>query len=83
MTGTEKRICGLEIRTVSNERGEKIIEGHAVVFGQVANIANQFYEVIERGAFDGADLTDVFLHVNHERQNVPLARRCRGRCHCR
>lgn len=78
MSNLEKRICGLEIRTVGNEHGEKIIEGHAAVFGQVANIGNQFYEVIERGAFDSADLADVFLHVNHERQDVPLARTTSG-----
>lgn len=52
-----------------------IVEGHPAVFGQKANIGNWFYEVIERGAFDKTDFTDVlFSVVNHDLRRIPLAR---------
>jgi len=50
------------------------IVGHAAVFGQKTNIGGYFDEVIERGAFDGCDLTDVSLFVNHMQSSIPLAR---------
>lgn len=58
----------------SNEENSKKIEGHPVVFGCTTNIANYFYERIERGAFDDCDLTDVLFFVNHEMNKIPLAR---------
>ena len=74
-----KRIYDLqEVRAVDNERGEKIIEGHAAVFNQRANIGGEFYEVIERGAFDGADLKNVYLFVAHDHRQIPLARTTSG-----
>jgi hypothetical protein len=51
-----------------------IIQGHAAVFGQKINIYDWFYEVIERGAFDRTDFTDVLFSVNHDLENIPLAR---------
>ncbi len=33
-----------------------------------------FYEVIDAGAFDNADLRDVPLLVNHDFNKIPLAR---------
>lgn len=57
---------------VTEEEGQ--IKGHAAVFGQTANIGGCFYEVIERGAFDGCDLSDVLLYINHGTQTIPLAR---------
>lgn len=53
---------------------EKTIEGHAAVFEQKTNIGGYFYEVIERGAFDGTDFDDVLMCVNHDLRKVPLAR---------
>ncbi len=53
---------------------ENRVEGHAAVFGVRTNIANFFFEVIERGAFDKADLSDVALFVNHDDSKIPLAR---------
>ncbi len=50
------------------------VEGHAAVYNQVANIAGWFNEVIERGAFDNTDFTDVLLSVNHDLDKIPLAR---------
>lgn len=72
---TEQRNYGLQsIRAVPNSAGEKIIEGHAAVFGQVVQIGESFYEVIERGAFDETELSDVALFVNHDRTQIPMAR---------
>jgi HK97 family phage prohead protease len=53
---------------------EKTIEGHAAVFDQKTDIGGYFYEVIERGAFDGCDFDDVLMCVNHDLRKVPLAR---------
>ncbi len=50
------------------------VEGHAAVFGQTVSIGGYFNEVIERGAFDGCDLSDVSLLVNHDLGRIPLAR---------
>jgi len=50
------------------------ITGHAAVYGQVASIGGWFNEVIQTGAFDGADLTDVPFLVNHDMDGIPLAR---------
>lgn len=61
-----------ELRALENET-EKIIEGHAAVFGQQADIG-WFHEIIERGAFDGCDLSDVAFYINHDSGRVPLAR---------
>lgn len=60
-----------DIRAVT-ENGT--IEGHAAVFGQMTNIGDWFYEVIERGAFDKTDFRDVVLTANHNLRQIPLAR---------
>lgn len=51
-----------------------VIEGHAAVFNQRTNIGGWFYEVMERGAFDGTNFDDVLLSVNHDLRKIPLAR---------
>lgn len=58
----------------NNENGIRTIEGHPVVFEQITNIGDYFYEVIDRGAFDECDLTDVLFFVNHNQNKIPLAR---------
>lgn len=74
MKETEQRCFrGEEFRTVDSET-EKIIEGHAAIFEQRANIGGVFYEVIERGAFDETSLRDVPLFINHDGAQIPLAR---------
>ncbi|MCR8635754.1 HK97 family phage prohead protease [Paenibacillus radicis (ex Xue et al. 2023)] len=50
------------------------IEGHPAVYDQKTNIGNWFYEVIERGAFDGCNFDDVLFSVNHDLRKIPLAR---------
>ncbi len=56
-----------------NEEGNTV-EGHAAVYGQEARIGNYFIETIERGAFDKTDLSDVALFLNHNWDDIPLAR---------
>lgn len=61
-----------DIRAVDGAEG--IIDGHAAVYDQKANIGNWFHEIIERGAFDGCDFDDVLFTANHELWEIPLAR---------
>lgn len=51
-----------------------IIQGHAAVFEQRTSIGGWFEEVIERSAFSKTDFRDVVMTVNHNLQNIPLAR---------
>ena len=75
-TGETEWRCapGQEFRAVEGEQGEKNIEGHPAVYNQKTQIGCWFYEIIERGAFDGADMTDVPLLVNHDMRQIPVAR---------
>lgn len=50
------------------------IDGHPAVFEQKTAIGDWFYEIIERGAFDGCNFDDVLFCVNHDTRKVPLAR---------
>lgn len=58
----------------TEDNNQTIISGHAAVFNQITNIGGWFNEVIERGAFDNTDFKDVLLSVNHDLDNIPLAR---------
>lgn len=60
----------------SNEKGN-VLQGHVAVFGQsyqVTDCCGTYNEVIERGAFDKSDLTDVPFTFNHNIDQVPMAR---------
>jgi HK97 family phage prohead protease len=51
----------------TREEGESgILEGRPIVYGQRADIGGWFEEVIEPGALDSTDLTDVRLCLNHD-----------------
>ncbi|BAL83528.1 putative phage prohead protease [Selenomonas ruminantium subsp. lactilytica TAM6421] len=65
---------GQEFRAVSNDTGDKVLVGHPVVYERKADIGGWFAEVIERGALDGCDMTDVLFFVNHQQSKIPLAR---------
>lgn len=59
---------------------DMIIEGYACVFNERTLIGSKewgFYEIIDRNAFDGADLSDVPLKYNHT-DNVPILARTRN-----
>ena len=67
-------IFDIMTRSQEDDNGIKKIEGHPVVSEQTTDIGGYFYEVIDRGAFDECDLTDVLLFVNHNQNKIPLAR---------
>ena len=60
-----------EIR--DGENGTKILVGKPIVFNEKTDLY-YFEEVIERGALNGADLSDVVFLVNHDTSKIPLAR---------
>lgn len=51
-----------------------VIQGHAAIFDQKTVIGGMYEEIIERSAFMKTDFRDVVLTVNHNLQNIPLAR---------
>lgn len=57
---------------VRAEQEEMIIEGYALVFDEPTDIG--FIEVIDRGALDNCDMTDVCLKYNHEDTYLIMAR---------
>lgn len=69
----EQRAYTFEVRAEETERGEKIITGRPIVYNSRTDIG-WFDEIIESGALDGADLTDVRFLVNHDTSKIPLAR---------
>lgn len=69
----ERRSYTFDVRASETDAGEKIITGRPIVYESVTDLG--FYdEVIDRGALDGADLTDVRFLVNHDTSMIPLAR---------
>lgn len=70
----------IEQREEENE-SKLVIEGYAAVYDSETFIGYNdwgFYETIERGAFDGADLQDVPLKYNHL-DAVPILARTRNK----
>lgn len=61
-----------EVRTVPTESGS-LITGRPIVYGSRTDLGF-FDEIIEPGALNGADLTDVRFLVNHNTDMIPLAR---------
>lgn len=69
-----RREYNFEVRAINGESGEAIITGRPIVYERTTNIGGMFNEVIDRGALDGTDLTDVRFLVNHNVDMIPLAR---------
>ena len=69
----ERRSYEFEVRAEQTDTGEKIITGRPIVYGSVTDMG-YFDEVIEYGALDNTDLTDVRFLVNHDTKMIPLAR---------
>lgn len=67
-----RRSYEFEVRAEENERGA-IITGRPIVYNSRTDMGF-FDEIIEPGALDGADLTDVRFLVNHDTKRIPLAR---------
>lgn len=68
----ERRSYSFEIRAEENEQGN-IITGRPIVYDSRTDL-RWFDEVIERGALNNANLTDVRFLVNHDTSKIPLAR---------
>lgn len=68
----ERRAYNFEVRAEENESGS-IITGRPIVYNSRTDLG-YFDEVIESGALDSADLTDVRFLVNHDTSKIPLAR---------
>lgn len=63
-----------EFRAVEDtENSKNTIIGRPVVYDERTNLC-WFEEVIERGALNETDLSDVFFFVNHDVNKIPLAR---------
>lgn len=68
----ERRFHNCEVRAVPTENGS-LITGRPIVYESKTDLGF-FDEVIDFGALDGADLTDVRFLVNHNTDMIPLAR---------
>lgn len=68
----EQRSYNFEVRAEETENGS-IITGRPIVYNSRTNLG-WFDEIIESGALDGADLTDVRFLINHNTDMIPLAR---------
>ena len=71
-TKAEQRSYAFEIRAEETERG-RTITGRPIVYNSRTDLG-YFDEIIESGALDRADLTDVRFLVNHDTNRIPLAR---------
>lgn len=72
MNELERRSYSFEVRAEDTESGH-IITGRPIVYNSRTDLG-WFDEIIEQGALDGADLTDVRLLVNHDTRKIPVAR---------
>lgn len=68
----EQRSYCFEVRAEETEQGN-IITGRPIVYNSRTDMG-YYEEVIEQGALNGADLTDVRFLVNHDLSKIPLAR---------
>lgn len=66
-----KEIRMVEMRALEDEG--MIVEGYAAVFDSVTDLG-WMKEVIDRKAFDGADMSDIVMKYNHEDSVLPMAR---------
>ena len=71
-TKAEQRSYAFEIRAEETEQGN-IITGRPIVYNSRTDLG-YFDEIIEAGALDRTDLTDVRFLVNHDTNKIPLAR---------
>lgn len=63
-----------DILAAADETHGNIITGRPIVYNSATDIGGYFQEIIDRGALDEADLTDVRFLVNHDMSKIPLAR---------
>lgn len=68
----EQRSYNFEVRAEESEAGN-IITGRPIVYNSRTDMG-WFDEIIEPGALNNTDLTDVRFLVNHDTNKIPLAR---------
>lgn len=68
----EQRSYTFEVRAEQNDNGA-IITGRPIVYNSRTNLG-WFDEIIDSGALDETDLTDVRFLINHDISKIPLAR---------
>lgn len=68
----EQRSYSFEVRAEETEAGN-IITGRPIVYNRRTDLG-WFDEIIEPGALNNTDLTDVRFLVNHDTSKIPLAR---------
>src|SRR5690606_24005625 len=79
-TTVQKEIRLAEIRALepTGDEQEMIVEGRAIVYDQPTVLYEvdgvKYYEVIQRGALEGADLRDVPFKYNHSNNVMIMAR---------
>ncbi len=71
MENNKKEIRLVEMRAV--EEDGMIVEGYAAVFDSVTDLG-WMKEVIDRKAFNNADMSDIVMKYNHEDSVLPMAR---------
>lgn len=72
----ELRIAEIRAEESADSK-ELVLVGRPIVFDMpttIHDLAGDYIEVIQRGALDGADMSDVRLLYNHDTNRVPLAR---------
>lgn len=72
MKPLEQRQFNFEIRAEETDKGN-IITGRPIVYDSKTDLG-YCAEIIDRGALDKTDLTDVRFLVNHDINKIPLAR---------
>ena len=68
----ERRSYSFEVRAEETEQGS-IITGRPIVYNSRTDLG-WYDEIIEPGALNNTDLTDVRFLVNHDTSKIPLAR---------
>lgn len=74
MENTEKKIKEVRLKEIrALEEPEKMtVEGYAIVFDEPTDLG--YTEIIERGALDKCDMSDVCMKYNHEDTTLIMAR---------
>ena len=68
-----RRNYNFEIRAEQDEQQGAVIIGRPIVYDSATDLG-EFWETIDRGALDNANLADVRFLVNHNTSMIPLAR---------
>lgn len=69
-TDREYRNMRIEARAAEDETGRMIVNGYATTFDEPYLLFSgegwEYWEIVDRGAFDSTDMTDVIMQYDHE-----------------